>query len=213
MLTATIFSTDIRQKEVELIKQHRPRKEQKAVEHGRVKWIVTIFILAMAISALFSFFSQEILDSASLLGAFAVLLVIVAVGIVFDVLGVAVTSADEKPFHSMSARKVRGAPEAIDLLRSADKVSSVCNDVIGDICGIISGTAVAVIVGLIAAGKTANDPKTVFFQLMMSAFVAGLTIGGKAIFKNIAIKNSTKIVHFAAKFIAFFKQIFHRKQR
>lgn len=167
----------------------------------------------MGISALFSFFSQEILDSAGLFGAFAVLLVIVAVGILFDVIGVAVTSADERPFHSMAARKVKGAPEAIRLLRSADKVSSVCNDVIGDICGIISGTAVAVIVGLIAAGRTAGDSRTVFFQLMLSAFVAGLTIGGKAVFKTVALRNSTAIVHFAAKIIAFFRQLFHRKNR
>lgn len=136
---------------------------------------------------------------------------IISLGILFDVIGVAVTSADEKPFHSMSARKVKGAPEAIMLLRNADKVSSICNDVIGDICGIISGTAVAVIVGLIVAGKTAGDSKTVVMQLVMSSLVAGLTIGGKAIFKNVAIKNSTKIVHAAAKVIAFFK--IKRKRR
>lgn len=205
-----IATTLLIQKEVELIKQHIPRKEQKE-KNSRVKWIVAIFLMAMAISALFSFLSQEILDSASLIGAFAVLLIIVAIGILFDVIGVAVTSADEKPFHSMAARKVKGAPEAISLLRSADKVSTVCNDVIGDICGIISGTAVAVIVGLIVAGKTASNTKTVVFQLALSAFVAGLTIGGKAVFKNVAIKNSTKIVHAAAKVIAFFK--IERKRR
>lgn len=207
MLNATTLFI---QKEVELIKQHIPRKEQKE-KNSRVKWIVAIFLMAMAISALFSFLSQEILDSASLIGSFAVLLIIVAIGIMFDVIGVAVTSADEKPFHSMAARKVKGAPEAISLLRSADKVSTVCNDVIGDICGIISGTAVAVIVGLIVAGKTAQNTKTVVFQLALSAFVAGLTIGGKAVFKNVAIKNSTKIVHAAAKVIAFFK--IERKRR
>ena len=207
MLNATTLFI---QKEVELIKQHIPRKEQKE-KNSRVKWIVAIFLMAMAISALLSFLSQEILDSASLIGAFAVLLIIVAIGIMFDVIGVAVTSADEKPFHSMAARKVKGAPEAISLLRSADKVSTVCNDVIGDICGIISGTAVAVIVGLIVAGKTAQNTKTVVFQLALSAFVAGLTIGGKAVFKNVAIKNSTKIVHAAAKVIAFFK--IERKRR
>lgn len=167
----------------------------------------------MVISALFSFFSQEILDSAGLIGAFAVLLVIVAVGILFDVIGVAVTAADEKPFHSMAARKVKGASEAIILLRNADKVSSICNDVIGDICGIISGTAVAVIVTLIAAGKTASDSRTVMLQLLLSAFAAGLTIGGKAIFKTVALKNSTAIVHFAAKLFAFFRNLFQRKRR
>lgn len=216
-LSRKIYSVDCHlfitlQKEVESIKSHKPKKEQKSSD-GRTKWIITIFLLAMGISALFSFFSQELLGSASLGGAFAVLLVIISVGILFDVIGVAVTSADERPFHSMAARKVVGAPEAIDLLRSADRVSSVCNDVIGDICGIISGTAVTVIVGLVAAGKTASDTHSVFMQLMMSAFVAGLTIGGKAVFKTVAIHNSTAIVHTAAKTIAFFKRLFQRKHR
>lgn len=202
MLTAT---TLLIQKEVELIKQRKPRKEKKSGENIRAKWVITIFLVAIIVSALFSFLSQELLGASSLIGAFIVLLVIVSLGILFDVIGVAVTSADEKPFHSMSARKVKGAPEAIMLLRNADKVSSICNDVIGDICGIISGTAVAVIVALIVLGKTASDPETVFWQLGLSSLVAGLTIGGKAIFKNIAIQNSTKIVHAAAKVIAFFK--------
>lgn len=202
------------QKEVELIKPQKTKKEHKNNESkSRTKWIITIFILAMTISALFSFFSQEVLDSASLIGAFAVLLFIVALGILFDVIGLAVTSADEKPFHSMAARKVPGATEAIHLLRNADKVSSVCNDVIGDICGIISGTSVAVIVSLIVSSKTANDSRTVIFQLFISAFAAGLTIGGKAIFKNVAIRNNIKIVHLTAKIIAFFKQILNRKHR
>lgn len=212
MLTATVFK--IHSKEAELIKRHIPRKENKSAEtRGRVKWIIIIFLLAMGISALFSFLSQKLLGNASLAGAFAVLLVIIAVGILSDIIGVAVTSADEKPFHSMAARKVSGAPEAIMLLRNADKVSTVCNDVIGDICGIISGTAVAVIVALIITGKTANDTFSLVMQLVLSAFVAGLTIGGKAIFKTVAIKNSTAIIHNAAKIIAFFKHLFQRKRR
>ena len=74
--------------------------------------------------------------------AFLILLVIVMVGIIFDIIGVAVTSADEKPFHSMAARKVPGSQEAIKLLRNAERVSSICNDVVGDICGVVSGTRV-----------------------------------------------------------------------
>ena len=56
-------------------------------------------------------------------------------GILFDIIGVAVTSSDDKIFHSMSARKVRGAKVAVKFHKNAEKVSSFCCDVVGDICG------------------------------------------------------------------------------
>ena len=124
-------------------------KRRKSAHGGKSAshaiWLATIFVLALAISAVFSFFSQELLSDASLFGAFLVLLAIVAIGILFDLLGVAVTAAEEKPFHSMASRKVPGGSEGIWLLRNAGKVSSVCCDVVGDICGIISGAAAAVV--------------------------------------------------------------------
>ncbi len=75
-----------------------------------------------------------------------VLAVFIGLGIVFDMIGVAVTAADPKPFHSMAAHKEKGAKAAIRLLQNANQVSSVCNDVVGDICGIVSGSTAAVIV-------------------------------------------------------------------
>ena len=72
-----------------------------------------------------------------MVAAFIVLLLIVFLGILFDIIGVAVMSANEKPFHSMAAKKLPGAVEAMKLLRSAEKVSSFCNDVVGDICGVV----------------------------------------------------------------------------
>ena len=197
-------------------KEHTPKHTKKihkpaSAGRTRVRWLITVFVMAMVISAVFSLFSQQLLDGASMLGAFVVLLAIIAVGILFDLLGVAVTAADERPFHSMAARKVFGATEAIRLLRNAGKVSSVCCDVVGDICGIISGTAVAV-VAVEAVLRLHSVPMTVI-QLLLSAFVAALTICGKAFCKSIALENSTAIVHTAAKLIAFLKHPFQRKRR
>ena len=84
--------------------------------------------------------------------SFAVLLLFIALGIVFDMIGVASTSATEKEFHSMAAHRVRGAREAVWMVRNAEKVSSICNDVVGDICGIISGATGALIVAHITSG-------------------------------------------------------------
>ena len=170
--------------------------------------------MALTISAAFSFLSQGLLDTASLLGAFAVLLAIIAIGIFFDLLGVAVTAAEEKPFHSMASRKVPGGAEGIWLLRNAGKVSSVCCDVVGDICGVISGAAAAVIA--LEAWTSLQKPSLRVIQLLLSALVAALTILGKAFCKQIALDNSTAIVHGAAKVIWRFKRIFtgkHTKKR
>ena len=124
--------------------------------------------------------------------AFLILLAIVLVGIVFDIIGVAVTSADEKPFHSMAARKVPGSMEALRLLRSAERVSSICNDVIGDICGVVSGSAAATIAAQILQNFEFTWSQMI--PLLMSALVAGITVGGKAIGKTFAIKSCTQII-------------------
>ena len=139
--------------------------------------------------------------------AFAILLVIIFVGIIFDVVGVAVTSADEKPFHSMAARKVPGAQDAIKLLRNAEKVSSICNDVVGDICGVVSGSASATIAAQILTKTQFSWPQVV--TLLMSALVAGSTVGGKAIGKSFAVNSSTTIVSSVGRLLYTFRRIPH----
>ena len=111
------------------------------------RWALTAFLLAVGMSALLSFASESVLSQAGLILALLILVLFIVLGIVFDIIGVAVTAADPKPFHSMAAHKEKGAKEALSLLRNADRVSSVCNDVVGDICGIVSGATSAVIVG------------------------------------------------------------------
>ena len=115
------------------------------------RWVVSIFFVTMLVSGTISLISDEVMDSSGLVVAFLILFIIIFVGIIFDVIGMAVASADEKPFHSMASRKVPGAHEAIRLLRNAERVSSICNDVVGDICGVVSGSASATIATLILA--------------------------------------------------------------
>ena len=184
---------------------------RKKGKQTRAKWIITIFLLTIAISAVISFCSSQLMESSTMAVAFIILLIIVLIGIMFDIIGVAVTSADEKPFHSMAARKVIGAQEAIRLLRKADKVSSICCDVIGDICGVVSGSASAAIVTQILANFDFSIPQLI--TLGMSALVAGLTVGGKAIGKGFAIGSSTAIVHLVGKVVWSFTHMFHKKDR
>ena len=158
-----------------------------------IRWVVTVFLITIVVSGMISLISDEVMARSGLVAAFAILLGIVFVGIIFDIIGMAVATANEKPFHSMAARKVPGAQEAIRLLRNAERVSSICNDVVGDICGVVSGSASATIAALILTHVDTVLPRVV--TLSMSALVAGLTVGGKAIGKTIAVNSCTEIVH------------------
>lgn len=162
-------------------------------------WVVTIFLVTIFISGIISLISDAVMANSSLTVAFFILFGIIAVGIVFDVVGMAVATADEKPFHSMAARKVPGAHESITLLRNAERVSSICNDVVGDICGVISGSASATIAALILTNAELGWPRGV--SLAMSAMAAGLTVGGKAIGKTVAVNSCTQIVHMVGRLI------------
>lgn len=175
----------------------------KKERNKTIRWVVTIFFVTILISGTISFTSDLLMANSSMFVAFIILLAIVFIGIIFDVIGVAVTSADEKPFHSMAARKVPGAQESIRLLRNAERVSSICNDVVGDICGVVSGSASATIaVQMLNNLKTGNET---WIPLGMSALVAGLTVGGKAIGKTFAVHSCTKIVHGVGKILWAFR--------
>lgn len=185
----------------------------KKERNKTIRWVVTIFFVTVLISGAITFVSDKIMLRSSMIVAFLILLAIVVIGIVFDTVGLAVTSADEKPFHSMAARKVPGAIEAIRLLRNAERVSSICNDVFGDICGVVSGSASATIAAQIIQNFEFSAASIV--PLFMSALVAGLTVSGKAIGKAIALRSCTEIVSGVGKLIYTFRNIpelFKRKK-
>lgn len=187
------------------MQQNQGKKSQKLKIKPDWHWITTIFGTTIGISAAMSFLSNEMLSGGGLILSFAVLLVIILIGILFDIIGVSVTAAEEKPFHSMAAKKVPEAREALKMLRRAERVSSFCNDVVGDICGVISGSAAAVIAAKAITGMSPVLGSVV--QLLLSAVVAGLTVGGKAFGKSIAMNNSTAIIHAAAKVMYLVKSL------
>ena len=204
ILLATVYIYKIL-KGIRTVSKSDPASAKKE-RNKAIRWVVTIFLVTIFISAVISFASEEIMASSSMAIAFLILFAIVFLGIIFDVIGVAVTSADEKPFHSMAARKVPGAQNAIHLLRNAERVSSICNDVVGDICGVVSGAASATIAVQVLNNFEFSVPRVV--TLVMSAFVAGLTVGGKAIGKTFAINSCTNIVHRVGKILYFFSHFF-----
>lgn len=164
------------------------------------KWVVFVTILTFVLSSSLSIISSTLLEDAYIYISFLIVLVIILIGIVFDIIGIAVTAADEAPFHAMASRKLYGAKQAIKLIRNANKVSSICNDVVGDICGVISGAASGFIVVKIA--MTAGSVQTLA-SIGITGTVASLTIGGKAIGKTVAIEKSNYIVYKVAVILKF----------
>ena len=167
------------------------------------KWLVKIVLVSVAVTMAFTLATTEILGRAGYILAFAIVAVFIIIGIIFDMIGVAVTAAAEAPFHSMAAHRERGATESLRLIKNADKVSSICNDVVGDISGIVSGSTAALLAGKLSLGLSVDN---VLIPLLISGAVTGLTIGGKAAGKTLAINNSTAIVHRVGRLIAAFKR-------
>lgn len=189
-------------------KSNQTSKNQKNKKNSHKKWIITVFFMTLAISGCFSLVSNLVMSSSEMFIALIVLLIIVFIGILFDIIGVAVTASDEKAIHGMASRRVKGAAEAVNLINNANKVSSICNDVIGDICGVISGSATTAIVSKILVQINMGQAMEMILPLVMSALVAALTVTGKAIGKVSAINNSTQIVFTTGKAIAFLKSLF-----
>ena len=177
--------------------------KQKKGENGQshLRWVIRIFLLSVSLSAVLSLCSGAMLEGAGFAAAAAILVFFVLLGIAFDIIGVAVTAADAKPFHSMASHRTKGAKQAIRLIKNAEKVASFCNDVVGDICGIVSGSTAAVIVTLL---QESFALRSIFVSTAVTALISGLTIGGKAIGKKIAIKKSKNVVYFVAKLMAAF---------
>lgn len=177
------------------------KKEKIKKEQVDVKWIIRIIIITFIISFSLSFVSQMTIPNLSIFWGILITLLFIFIGIIFDIIGVAVASADEKVFHSMNSRKVTGANVAVKFKKNADKVASFCNDVIGDICGIISGaSATTIAVGI----ASALNCELLFVNLTVAAVVASLTIGGKAMGKSFAMNKSDIILYEFAKVISIF---------
>lgn len=183
-----------------LLVQNR-RKEKEKKETVNVGWVSKIIITAFLISFSLSFVAQVALPNISLFLGILLTLLFIFIGILFDIVGVSVTSADEKVFHSMNARQVKGAKVAVKFKKSADKVASFCNDVIGDICGIVSGAAATTIAISISVNLNLN---LLWVNLVVAAIVASLTIGGKAIGKSFAINKSDIILYEFSKIVSIF---------
>lgn len=184
------MKTDLVKNELQNKEMNKKEKKEKTKSKSEWNWVIKVTILSFILSIFFSFVSDIAVEKLPIIPALIVLILVVALGVVFDIIGVAVTVADESEFHAKATKKVSGAKEAINLIKNSSQVSNLCADVIGDICGVISGAISAAIA--IKITSAFGIPYNI--QFLISAFVAGFTIGGKALGKGFARNHATEII-------------------
>jgi CBS domain containing-hemolysin-like protein len=155
----------------------------------------------LVLSVIFNLGSQFMLDFLdSIVFKFILLFIIILIGVFFDIIGVSAAAASEGPAHAQAATRIFGARQAVKIIRNADRVSSFCNDVVGDVCGILSGAiGTAILFELIFNNAGVED---LVFSTLMTASIASLTVGGKAAGKSLAIANANDIILKVGMFIA-----------
>ncbi|OGO88535.1 MAG: hypothetical protein A2Y15_01320 [Clostridiales bacterium GWF2_36_10] len=170
-------------------------------KRSQKRWIITAFALSFCITAVLSFGSGEVVSELDVFVAIPVLLFIIFVGIVFDMVGLAVAIADIKPFNSMASRRLKTGKKGVWLIKNAEKVSSFCGDLIGDISGVLSGATGAALAAKLFIGRG-----SVLLTLAMTSLIAATMVGSKAIGKLLAVKHSDKIVLYTARVLSGFKK-------
>lgn len=177
-------------------------KDSNNKKDSNLKWIVTVSLITLLLSLFLSFTATKAISNLNIILAILLLLCVIFIGILFDIIAVGVTIADENNFHAMASKKVKGAKTSIKLIKNSHKVSNFCADVVGDICGVLSGTVSAII----ALKITEYYNLTFDIQAIITAIVSALTIGGKAAGKTVAKANSTKIVALVTKVLHLFQK-------
>jgi len=177
---------------------------KKAIREKRHRqWVITITIATFFLTILISYISDLILSNTPVFVAFIILFIIISLGILADIIGIAVTAVDIHPFNAMASKRIKGAKTSVSLVKNATRVSNFCNDVVGDICGIVSGvTSITIVLQLAEHYPPVN---VALMTLMLSSIVACLTVGGKALGKDVAMKHGTSIIHGLSVIIASVK--------
>lgn len=193
-------------KEKSINKIEKNKKSKTSKTDYRWTMLITMFTFIMSVAL--SFLLDHLLKDVNIFVGVIMLLSVIIIGIIFDIIGVSVTSADQKLFHSMAANRIQEGKVAIDLIKNADKVSSFCNDVIGDMAGIISGALGASLLSKIY--DKFNDINIALIGTLITASVAGFTVGGKSLGKSVAINKYREIIFFISKIILKFRNIFKK---
>ncbi len=185
-------------------KKDRDKPEKK--KKKRNLWPLKAFFITLLLAAAVNTGSELALTDSQWWLATILTVVILLLGVVFDIVGTAATACDIGPFHSMASRKIRGGRMAVRLAMKRDIVSSVCCDIVGDICGIVSGVCGAALASEAIDGLALATAWNVVIKVVIYSVISTLTITFKAIGKNFAVKKANGIIMGVAKMLSIFRK-------
>ena len=165
------------------------------------KWIAKVIFIAFILSLLLSIITSIVFKNINLIIAIVVTFFFIFLGVIFDIIGVSATCADIEVFHAMASKKIHSGKMGVRLIKNASKVSSICCDVVGDICGIISGSAGVYIISIII---NLTDYNEILISAIIMALISSLTIGGKALGKEVAICKKNEVISIISKLLSIF---------
>ncbi len=199
-------SDEVSSKNVVETDKKKEKQCDKKKKKQRNLWPIKAMIITLFLSFAVNAGSELVLTGAQWWLASLLTLIILVLGVTFDMIGTASTSCDVEPFLAMASRKVKGAKTAVKLSKNSHIVSSVCCDIVGDICGIVSGVCAAAIFMSLANGfsDNLNEIANFFVKVGISAIVSTATITLKAVGKNFAVINGNNIIFGVAKFLSVF---------
>lgn len=171
-------------------------------------WILKIVMITFVLAIFMSVITDQALKNTGIALASILLVIIIFIGVFFDTIGISVAAARIEPFNSMAAQKKKAAMHSIYLIKNASMVANFCNDVVGDIAGIVSGAAGAIIIMKIMAYNLPFIDKSII-TVLLTATIASLTVGGKAVGKIVGMHHSQFVVEKAGKLIYYIDVVFN----
>ena len=161
-------------------------------QNSAAVYTLVVFVSTFFCACLISLVSTFVLaNMESFWLGFTVLMLVVLIGVFFDIIGTAVSVCGQTHLNAKASRKIPGAKKALLLTRNASRVANICNDVIGDVCGTVSGdigTALAAVL------TTSGGTRGLLVSVGIAGCIAAMTVAGKALGKSFAIEKADHII-------------------
>ena len=97
------------------MKRKKDKVKASAMEIRHYRWAFKMFIVSICLSSLFSLLSHSVLSSLGAIMACVMIALFIFLSVVFDMIGIAVTSADENYFKHAVERGEPGSEVALRL--------------------------------------------------------------------------------------------------
>ena len=161
-------------------------------QNSAAVYTLVVFVSTFFCACLISLVSTFVLvNMESFWLGFTVLMLVVVIGVFFDIIGTAVSVCGQPHLNAKASRKIPGAKKALLLTRNASRVANICNDVIGDVCGTVSG---GIGTALAAVLTTSGGTRGLLVSAGIAGCIAAMTVADKALGKSFAIEKADHII-------------------